>query len=169
MKKLILALVLFAAPLAQAQILLPQDKGFAALLLGSSKTSHVGDGSLGFGAEMGLAFTSGVQGLLFFDSSTAKDGHIETQILQYGLGFDWGLPTVLQGLRFGGRIGLGTAQPSGPGSGDSKSALTVGPVVGYDYMIGNEMSLGASAQLLWTTWSTTETTASAFVVAKYWF
>lgn len=42
-------------------------------------------------------------------------------------------------------------------------------VIGYDHMIGDEMSLGASAQVLWTMWKTTETTSSAFVVAKYWF
>lgn len=169
MKHLLIALLLLAAPFAHAQILLPQDKGFASLLLGYTKTTGVGDGSFAFGAEVGLAMTSGVQGLLFYESSIAKDGPIDTQVLHFGLGADWGIPNVAQGFRLGGRIGLGMAQPSGPGAGDSLSALTLGPTIGYDHMIGDEMSLGVTAQYLWTTWSTTQTSASAFAVAKYWF
>ncbi|HRO66293.1 MAG TPA: hypothetical protein PL182_01870 [Pseudobdellovibrionaceae bacterium] len=157
----------FALPWAQAQIPLPQDRGYVGILAGYTQTSGL-SGRFGFGAEGGLQLTNHMKGLLYFQSSTGDKDDIETQVLHYGVGADYAFMESAPGLSAGLRLGMGTAQPSGAGAGGDQSAFSIGPAVSYDWMIHENISIGGQAQYLWTMWDDTETSSYFFLTGKFW-
>lgn len=160
---IVLGLALAAMP-SRAQVLIPQDRGFVGLTAGYTSTSHL-NGRLGFGAEGGLAFTNGWTGSLFFLSSKADHEGVDVQVVHYGLGADYRLTNVLNGLTAGLRLGAGTLDPD---AGDAQNGFAIGPAISYDRMVSDAFSVGAEAQLLWTKWDDNETTTFFMLTGKYW-
>lgn len=169
LKKLTLALIAsaFLAPLAQAQILLPQDRGYLGLLLGHTTTTDI-DGRFGFGAEGGLAFTNGFTGSIYFMSSTGETSGVDMQVLHYGVGLDYSLSRFLNGLFVGARLGMSTAEALNVQAADKESAFAGGLALGYDHMINESFSLGAQVQAFSNSWTPSTTSTYFLVSGKFW-
>lgn len=159
--------MMIMAPLAQAQILVPQDRGFVGLLLGSTTTTDL-DSRTGFGVEGGLTFTNGWTGSLFYLSSDGSSDDVDAQVLHYGVGADYSLAHWLNGLKLGVRLGNSSVDFSGTGAPDNQSGFTYGPAISYDYMVNEMFSIGAQAQYYWNQWDSTENTSYFFLSGKFW-
>lgn len=163
----VMTLVLGAAGTASAQVLLPQQTGYVGLSAGYADPSHL-NGRFGFGADFGLKFTNGMTGLLYFLSSSASESGVDTRISHYGVGADYNFAASMPGLRGGLRVGLGSAEVTGGGSGDS-TRFSIGPALGYDHPINESFTFGAETQIQWTMWEETRTTWYALANVKLWF
>ena len=72
---LVAGFLVIMSNLANAQVLLPQDKAYMGLLAGYNTTTDL-DGRFAFGAEGGLHMTNNVKGVLFFLSSKIGRAHV---------------------------------------------------------------------------------------------
>ena len=78
----------------------------------------------------------------------------------------------ISGLHLGGEIGAAISTWSGHFStleaSESKTAMVVGPVIGYDLMVMRSLSIGAEAHYLFTTADNGFDNVQVFAVVKLW-
>lgn len=176
MKKLALGSLfafLVAAPLAQAQVLVDQPKGYVGLEAGYVKPESI-DGRFAYGVDLGLRMTSGLIGSVFYDASSAKQSGVNTQLTHYGVGVAYNFADLGAGGSFYGGLRLGAGMTETTPDGADKTSSTrfaAGPIVGYDYMLPNMggFSVGGQTNVLWTFYDKTQTAWYAMVDAKLWF
>lgn len=171
------AIVMSMASVAQGQIEKPQPMGYVGLLGGYADPGSL-KGRFGYGADVGLKFTNGWTGLLFYQTSKAEEDGIDTAIHQYGIGADYALSERFQGdmgvlgaMKVGLRMGSGTVEATGPGLDTNESAFTYGLAVGYDHRLERLEGFGLSAELqnLWSNWDDNESVLYLLAGLKYWF
>lgn len=157
------ALVTAALP-AQAQTELPQPGGYAGLLLGYAKPGDF-DGTLGYGAEIGLAFTNGLTGFGYFMGAEPEEAGVKATYSHYGVGAEYRFDQWINGLRAGARLGMASVD----GGGVSDSAFSVGPHVGRDYRVAENLSVGVEPILMFDMFDESDTTLYVFGTGRFWF
>lgn len=159
-----LATVLTLALPAQAQTELPQPGGFAGLLLGYAKPGDL-DGSLGYGAEIGLAFTNGLTGFGYFMGSEPEEAGVKATYSHYGLGAEYRFDQWINGLRAGARLGMASVDVGGA----SDSAFSFGPHIGWDYRVAPNLSVGVEPVIMFDMFDDSDTTLYVFGTGRFWF
>ncbi|MES3037764.1 MAG: hypothetical protein V4736_07650 [Bdellovibrionota bacterium] len=156
----LLALSFVGVKEASAQTMLSQPSGYASLLIGYAKPNGY-DNRLGYGTEIGLKMTNGVNGFGYYLASTATERGAQADATHYGVGADYAFEG-LAGLRAGGRLGM--VNRTG-----LSSAFSVGPHIAWDYMIAPNLSLGVEPILLFDTGTNSGTSLYVFGTGRFWF
>lgn len=156
---------------------------FFSLFLHESRASTTGVNSLGF--LIGETFANSNSNLTFGGEWTYAmypPFGVGTSLTRYaydtGLGYSNGLTTLtfkgftqlydfLEGLTVGGQLGLGfytTGSPTLSGT----TSLILGPSVSYDYLIGDQISVGLEGTYYLTTASNTSSFLQALIAIRFW-
>lgn len=124
-------------------------------------------------------FTFGAEGTYQWMPPWAVGASVTYYSKDFGSGFNSSLTTLtaeglyffdreFTGFRAGLQLGLGftgTSIPRVSGSTD----FIIGPTAGYDYQVGNQISVGAESTLYFTTQSNTGAFLQLLATARYWF
>jgi hypothetical protein len=177
MKKNILACLAVLVLASSAQATVPASSIYAGGLIGAGH----------FDNNVGTKTTVGVSGGYLVDpnwgvgifanfspltSTTVGTTTINTNMWVFAAEGNYHLTGDLDGLHFGGKLGVGmsTASTTGTVSTSSSSTdLTFGPSLGYDYGIGNGISLGVEANYLRVASTTGINLFNTLAAVRVWF
>jgi hypothetical protein len=170
----LLGLTLAMPPLALAQTPMPDTTGFVGVAAGYGDPTSL-DGRFGWGADLGMMFSSGLIGSVFYRASQATQDDRESRIDHLGLGADWSLARVFSGpaagFRGGVRAGASTLDASGgdqPGVTDTE--FSFGPALGYDFWnLPHGLTVGGEGDLLFTMGPRQFSTLYILANLRYWF
>ena len=125
------------------------------------------DPGLQWGGSIGVGFNKDMWNLSAFVSMlNAEVLGIDTDYLTYGLAGKYHFSQVLSGLNAGLKLGFVKAEVSGISATD----FGLGPVLSYDYVIGNtDLSVGAAADMMFVFADDNYNIVSVLGTVKYWF
>ena len=143
----ILALVIGGCLGASAVHAQDAAMGYVGADLGWAKASLTGnEGRLIYGAQGGMLLMDGMLGVgVYFDMGAKKKNGAKQDLMTYGLDVDYYATDLLPGLYAGLKIGMETIKYDLLGS---YGALAWGPELGYDYVVGSGVSVGAEGSFL---------------------
>jgi hypothetical protein len=143
---------------------------YAGALLGASFMNSTTNFTVGAEGGYRLDPTWGVGGYLTYLSQgiTVAGTSYNTSFTTLAAQGMYFFADSLDGLRVGLDAGLGfssTNQPAASGS----TGFIIGPMAGYDYILSNQISVGAEGDLLFNTASSSSANLQLFAAVKYWF
>ncbi len=172
------------APEARSEV--TSQGGYAGIYLGIARPSLEGydDVNLGYGLSAGLKFHEEYSAGLYFLTSTSEASFgataslpatvVENRVSFYGVEGDYHFLGTLEGLRAGVRVGLSTkattTSPQGVASvSQSDTDFALGPQLGYDFMISEQISVGGEANIFFVLGGDSFNVIHALGTAKFHF